>query len=154
MTPFAANRQRAKALAAYFEAHGWPAAGRQIERDTNGQVSKLFVARYAAGTGRDDVLALGGGLYAPLHKARADGMPMSAAVALELLALEPGALIDDHDHLRLFKIVVIMGREGWTTTKVSRTTRGGIRRQTARVTLTETGREKLEARARLAKDEF
>jgi hypothetical protein len=154
MTLRKANRERAAALSAYFDKHGWPAAGREIERATKGKVSKLFVARYAAGLGREEVTPIGGGLYAPTLRIGSDPLPVSRDVAAALLAIEPGQLIDDHDHLRLFKVAVIMGRLGRATVKISRTTRNGIRRQTARVTISDKGRALLEARARLAKDEF
>lgn len=146
--------ERAQALVDYFTAHGWPAAGREIERDTKGKVSKLFVSRHSNGKGKEEVTPLGAGLYAPADRARFDPMPMSRDVAAALLAIPPGDVIDDRDHLRLFKIAVIMGRKGFATVKISRTTRAGIRRQTARVTLTEQGRAMVEAKARLAKDEF
>jgi hypothetical protein len=49
---------------------------------------------------------------------------------------------------------MILERKGLATIRKSRTTRAGIRRQTIRLALNEAGRSMLEARARLAKDEF
>ena len=146
--------KRVRSIMRYFDSHGWPVAGRDAERDTAGIVSSRFLARYSTGGGRQHVLALGAGLYAPVDKAGTDPVPVSRDVAQAVLALEADEVIDDHDHLRLFKLAMILERKGLATIRKSRTTRAGIRRQTIRLALNEAGRSMLEARARLAKDEF
>lgn len=142
-----------QALDAYFDTHGWPAAGREVEAQTNGKVSSLSISRYAMTAGREHVAALGAGLYAPADRARLDPVPLSRNMALALLDIGD-QLIDDHSHLRIFKIAMILARKGYATIRISRTTRQQIRRQTMRVSITDAGRAMLEAKARLAKDEF
>lgn len=144
---------RMRELFSYFETHGWPVAGPDIERDTAGLVTSRFMARQGAASD-SPIIGIGCGLYILADKATPDGLSMSRNVALSLLALTDDVIIDDKDHLRLYRLALIMERKGLATVKKSRTTRGGVRRQTARLSINPEGRALLESYARLAKDEF
>jgi hypothetical protein len=147
--------ERTQALLDYFEVSGWPIAGPDAERETGGLVTSRFLARHA--TTEESarmVQGIGSGLYVPMGQDKRQALPMSHNVAKALLELSPEEIIDDKEHLRLFRLALILERKGFATTKKSRTTRGGVRRQTARVALTEAGRKMIEKIARLARDEF
>lgn len=144
---------RIQALHDCFEAYGWPIAGPDAERWTSGLVTSRFLTTYAANAGKDSITGIGKGLYVPSDRAEGE-FPMSRGVALSLLALDPRETIDDKDHLRLFRLCLMLEERELASLKRSRTTRDRIRRQTLKVELKSQGRAMLEKIARKAVDEF
>jgi hypothetical protein len=148
------HSERVKALSDLFEAQGWPVVGREAETATGGLVTSRFLTRYALGHGRQAIKGIGGGLYVPADRFDAGPIPMSRNVAAAMLSLPEGAMIDDHDHLRLYRIAILMEAKKLATLTRSRTTRERIRRQTLRVSINDAGRAMLERIARRTRDEF
>lgn len=146
--------ERVGALLSVFEKQGWPITGQEAERHTNGLVTSRFLTRYAAGAGQNTLAGIGAGLFVPRDKASDKGLPMSANVATALLALTPDTMIDDTDHLRLFRIAMILERRGLATIRKSRSSRSRVRVQTMRVTLTDAGRKMIQKVLRRGRDEF
>jgi hypothetical protein len=146
--------ERIKALLECFETQGWPITGVDAERHTGGKVTSRFLSRYAAGSGSETVKGIGSGLFVPADKLTKAGLPMSANVAAALAKLDPETVIDDLDHLRLFRIAMIMERRGLATIRKSRSSRSRKRIQTMRVTLTDAGKKMVDKIARRGRDEF
>lgn len=148
-----ARSERTAALTAYFESHGWPIVGGDASTDTLGLVTSRFLANYRQNSGRDRIVSIGGGLYIPSDKAD-DACPLSPNVAAAILSLTPDAMLDDKDHLRLFRVGLWLRRHDYATLRMSRTTRSGIRRQTMRIELTDAGRSLLTPVTRQSRDAF
>ena len=146
--------ERVNALLELFELHGWPISGPEAETWTSGLVTAAWLSRYCYTDGL--VKGIGSGLYVPADKAVPEygPIPMSRNVHDALAALDKDELIDDKDHLRLFRIALRAERLGWAKVKLSRTTRQGVRRQTMRVTWTSDGREALARAAKTTADAF
>ena len=101
----------------------------------------------------DAVAGIGSGMYVPYALRNVKPLPVSPNVARAMLDAE-GNAIDDKDHLRLFRLALILERHELATLKMSRTTRGGLRRQTARIVLTDDARQWLESIASGPRDAF
>lgn len=146
--------ERIEALIDYFQHQGWPIAGKEAERQTKGLVTSRFLVRNAVASSGKLVSGIGSGLYVPLDRAKDGPIPMSRNIAEALLSLSPDHIIDDKDHLRLFRIALMLERQGLASLKRSRTNRDRVRRQTIRLTLKDAGRAMLEKIARKQADEF
>lgn len=146
--------ERVGQMLSTFEKQGWPITGQDAERHTGGVVTSRFMSRYAAGAGAQTIKGIGAGLFVPADKLGDGPVPMSPNVAAALLALDPETVIDDHDHLRLFRLAMILERHELATIRKSRTSRSRVRIQTARVTLNEAGKKMVEKIARRGRDEF
>lgn len=147
--------ERIVELLAMFEHKGWPITGREAEAWSNGLVTSRYLTLYARGL-TPMVRPIGSGLYVPADKIEPENtrIPMSRNVVEALQAIDATKQIDDKDHLRLFRIVLLAERLGWAKVKRSRTTRDGIRRQTMRVTWTDEGAKQLRRAAKATADAF
>ena len=145
---------RVKTLVSLFEEHGWPIAGKDAERWSQGIVTSRFMTRYANQAGEARIAGIGSGLYVPIDRAEEAPLPMSRNVVEAVLAIDEETVLDDKDTHRLFRIMLVAERLGWVTLKKSRTTRDRIRRQTARVTWTEEGLKNLRRMNKNTADEF
>lgn len=146
--------ERIAALLDYFQSHGWPIVGAEAEKATTGLVTSRFLSRFAVGDGRDRIAGIRAGLYVPADRVDDGPIPMSPAVATTMAGLQPDAPIDDHEHLRIYRIAMLMERHGLATLKRSRTTRDKIRRQTLLVKITPAGKDYLAKIAKTTEDEF
>lgn len=148
------HNQRVATMFSLFETEGWPLAGPDAERLTSGAVTSRFMTRYASGSGRGSLACIGVGMFIPADCATAKGIPMSPNVATALLELAPETVLDNQDHLRLFRLATILERRGYATVRRSRSTRNNIRVQTARVEINDAGRRMLQKIAKRGRDEF
>lgn len=137
----------------HFERHGWPILGSAVQEETEGGVTSRYIARLVAKGESDAVAGIGSGMYVPYALRTVKPLPVSPNVARAMLDVE-GNAIDDKDHLRLFRLALILERHELATLKKSRTTRGGLRRQTAIIVLTDEARQWLESIASGPRDAF
>lgn len=144
------------ALSRAFANHGWPIVGKDAEQWTGGLVTSRYLIFASKSGPARKVAGIGSGLYVPPDRLPDGPVPMSPGVAKVILDLAPGYMLDDHEHFRLFRIALALRRAGFADVVLSRTKRNGIRRQTAKLTLTGKGKEAIEAFAAKAnsRDEF
>jgi hypothetical protein len=140
---------RVEKLVSLFEEHGWPISGKEAEQWTSGVVTSRFMTRYANQAGSSRIKGIGSGLYVPVDKAEEGRLPMSRNVVEAVAGIDDGAILDDKDTHRLFRIMLVAERLAWVSLKRSRTTRDRTRRQTIKVRWTDEGRRNI---ARLTKD--
>lgn len=132
------HSERTIRLRDLFEQIGWPIVGREAEAMTDGLVSSVWLSNYAGSGGI--ALGLGIGLFVPRDVLTKDRpLPMSANVAQAFADLDDDAVINDKDHFRLFRVALKAAALGYLTVRKSRTTKGGKRVQTMRLTWTEEG---------------
>lgn len=149
----AGSHRRAK-LADVFRQYGWPLDGREIEEYSGGEVTSKYLTRLAVHKDSSPIrsLAQGSGLYVPADQR--GQFPMSPTVAKALLDIHEGRMITDKESLRIFRLVVLMGRAGLANVTQSRTVRRGQRLQTAKVSFTDKALRQLYRQANITFEAF
>jgi hypothetical protein len=135
--------ERKNALMEAFEKYGWPISAKDVEKQTGGLANGRYIQRETQ-VGNPIVKSIGSGLYVPVSEMEGQKIPMSINVVREVLSLQDGSLIVDKPTTRMFKLMLVLHRAGWVTSKKSRSTFDGERCQSQRVTLTELGKKELQ----------
>lgn len=140
-------------MLAYFERHGWPIVGSQVEDETAGEATSRLLTMLATRATGDVIHGLGSGLYIPYALRNVEPVALSPNVAKAVISME-GETVNDKDHLRLFRVLRILEQRGQLSMKMSRTIRGGLRRQTIRFVLNDDARAWLEKTSMEPRDAF
>lgn len=147
--------ERLEKLIECFEQHGYPMTALDIEKWTDGMAPRHWAVRYATSSGGAPIIkGIGAGLYVPVDKLDTAKIPMSYNMAAAINDLTPDQVLNNKDHLRLFKVALLLGKHGYADVHTSRTSRGNVRCQTARVELNEKGRRMVRKAMRDTTDEF
>ena len=130
----ASSPRRMSVVVEMFQQQGWPIAGRTAGE--RGNLSSRQIAQRVA-SGNLFIRSLGGGLYVPADQQ--GKLPMSSDVAKAMLLLGPRTSVCDQDDLRLFRVLMLMGKLGYAVTRLARTQRLGRRCQIASAVFTDKG---------------
>lgn len=145
----ARDPRRLAVVVEMFQQQGWPIAGKSAGE--RGSLSSRQIAQRIA-AGNRFIRTLGGGLYVPADQK--GKLPLSSDVAKALLMLGSRTAVCDHDDLRLFRMLVLMGKLGMAVTTTARSQRLGRRCQIAKASFTEKGLKHLANAAGRAEEYF
>lgn len=140
-----------------FIAHGWPLAGEEIERLTNGEVTSRFMTKQSHIKGARLVKSLRGGLFVPAMTTTTADMPipMTHDMAEAILSNNPSEPIYRSENVTLYKMAGLLARHRMATVKEGWGIRNGRRQRKAFMELTEAGHASLKGLDRRArKDDF
>lgn len=149
--------QPARRMLEAFAKHGWPLAGEEIERLTNGEASSRFVSLQAGKPTHALIKSVGGGMFIPAGAVatRERPIPMTSANAEALIDADPAEPIFRAEDVRLYKLATILARHGLATVKDVWKVRAGRRQRAVSMELTEEGFAALKGLDRRnQKDEF
>lgn len=140
-----------------FTRHGWPLAGQDIERLSNGEVTSRFCTLHAAKLKHRYIKGIGNGLFVPIgaEPTKVRPIPLTKVLAEALIDHKPSEPIFRSENVRLYKIASLLAKHGHATVKEKWEMRSGRHQRAVMMELTEEGFASLKGFDRRAKaDEF